>query len=244
MFRRRHQHDGASDFWPVVADSFISILAVYIFITVYNAPTDGRREAYKRLLEENLKSEKASGFIDEFRIGNADARIVYSDQALSFKSCEWDLPPANAERIRSHLRWFGKQPQFIARIQIEGHADRRSAESCQSVQPFRDNLQLSQNRARAIYNVLLGLEPTDRYGLVHVLHHDGTIPPPPGLDFIRVLNDSGQVQTAGFGDTVPRDRADSTSAKNRRVEIRIVFVDKTKVTGVGAEALAAVPGSR
>lgn len=239
MYRRRHHHDGASDFWPVVADSFISILAVYIFIASYNTPINEKREAYKRLLQENLENERAAGFIDEFKIGNAEARIVYSDSALSFNPCEWNLPQRNAERIRNHLRWFGKHPQFIKRIQIEGHADRRSAASCDSVKPFRDNLQLSQNRARAIYNVLLGLEPTDCFGLEHILRDDNTIPVPQGLAFIRTFNRQGRVQTAGFGDTLPRDRADSTSAKNRRVEIRIVFKDQANETDDDPAGLAA-----
>jgi flagellar motor protein MotB len=222
MYRRRHGTDGGVDLWPVIADSIIGILAVYVFLN-NSHPVDENKEKYKEELRQQLAVEQANKLIDAFTIDSAEACIVYSADALSFDSCNWDIPDSNAERIREHMRWFGKERKFIKRIQIEGHADSRAADGCSGVEPFRDNLQLSQNRARAIYNILLGMAPTDRLGLAHVIRDDSTIVSPDGLDFVRELNRRGKLQTAGFGDTRPRDAANQLSARNRRVEIRIVF---------------------
>lgn len=235
MYRRRHSAEGGVDLWPVIADSIIGILAVYVFLN-YSHPVDEKKEQYKDKLRQQLSVEQAHGLIDTFTIDSAEACIVYSADALSFESCNWDIPTQNVEIIREHMRWFGKEPKFIKRIQIEGHADNRAADGCSGVEPFRDNLQLSQNRARAIYNILLGLGPTDRLGLFQIIKNDSTIDSPDGLGFVRELNIRGKLQTAGFGDTRPRDKENPLSAKNRRVEIRIVFEEDSKDESLSVQA--------
>ena len=90
--------------------------------------------------------------------------------------------------------------------------------------PFLDNLQLSQNRARAVYNVLLGFAPETRVGLQELLNDEGKAPPAPdGLEFLRDLAKGGCLEVAGYGDRHPRDKSDPDSPKNRRVEIVMEF---------------------
>ncbi len=115
---------------------------------------------------------------------------------------------------------------LVERIQVEGHADKRSIEGCGQIVPYRDNLQLSQNRARAVYNALLGLLPTSPGGLEAVLAGLPEAPPaPPGLQYVRALTAAGRVQVAGFGSTLPLDPDAPESEINRRVEIIVRFKD-------------------
>lgn len=223
--RRRTNMDLGIDLWPVVADSFIGILGVYIFVTLLNDPVDPEIRKFRDELSGKFKSEIDRGLLVDFSINNAEACIVYSADALSFQPCEWNIPDDKAERIREHLRWFGVRSALIKRIQIEGHADVRGVDGCLGIGPYRDNLQLSQNRARAIYNTLLGLAASDRFGFTKVGADAPDAPDANGLQFVRALDRAGKLQTAGFGDRRPRDAQDPTNAENRRVEIRIIFSD-------------------
>jgi hypothetical protein len=224
--RRGRRERADLDAWPAIADSFVGILAVVVFLFIGYRPPDPDVERFKNELRERFETARRQGILEDFRLSAYEARIVYSAESLSFETCDWQLPAHKAAVVQAHLRPFAQRSELIRLIRIEGHADRRSSESCTGVVPYRDNLQLSQNRARAVYNVLLGLAPKQQRGLSAALEEGQDEGAPEGLAFLRQLNRQGRLQTAGFGDTLPRDPEAPENPINRRVEIVIAFVER------------------
>jgi len=212
------------DVWPVIADAFLAVLAVIVVMASGRQPADAAVEGLK---SEILKRshEEYRDLVADVEIGTKWARFVLTEESLSFPKCEWTLPTEKQERIHKLFQWIGQSHGLLRQIRIEGHADRKwLGEGCGDVGPFLDNLQLSQNRARAVYNVLLGFTPETRVGLQELLNGEGNSPSvPDGLEYLRDLAKRGCLEVAGYGDRHPRDKSDPDSAKNRRVEIVLEF---------------------
>lgn len=232
-FNRRQE--GRLDPWPVVADAFLGILAVFVIIIAarevraVRSPKD--RESMQ--FQEELRDlhNRFPGLLDaEPEIDENEGKFVFSVTSLSFDNCSWDIPVDKQGEIHKLFRAIGHdwRRTLIREIRIEGHADKRplNGVNCPGVVPFLDNLQLSQNRARAVYNVVLGLRPTQTLGLQKILDKTSEVGPPPGLEYLRELNHEGKLLVAGFGDRLPREADRPESLKNRRVEIVIQFRKK------------------
>ncbi len=95
------------DFWPAVADFFVGILAVIVFVFIGHKPIDPQIEAFREELKTQLDRDKVSGLVREYDLRPSSVRIVYSAQALSFQTCEWKLPEEKANLVRAHLRLLG-----------------------------------------------------------------------------------------------------------------------------------------
>ena len=209
------------DIWPVVADSFLGILAVIILLFAGLTPVDESKEQFLKELREHLDRDRSAGQLLASEVDGARVRLVYSADRLSFARCEWSLGPEPAELLRSHLRLFTDKAKWIRDITIDGHADRDSAANCAHLVPYRDNIQLSQNRARAVLNVLLGLTSTQVVGLDDLLWKAAASDTPPGLEYLYDLARVGKLRVAGLGASIPLNESDPRDPQNRRVELVI-----------------------
>jgi outer membrane protein OmpA-like peptidoglycan-associated protein len=224
MANRRGKLRSHHDAWPVIADLFLAVLAVVVVMASGRQPLDNEVEQFKRAIVEKSRTE-FSPVLADVEVRTKWVRLVLTEETLSFPKCQWTLPDEKQKEIQTLFRWIGTHGQLLRQIRIEGHADRKwQGIGCSDIGPFLDNLQLSQNRARAVYNVLLGFTPEERTGLYALLNDDAGSPSPPkGLEYVRDLAQRGCLEVAGYGDRHPRDKADPDSPKNRRVEVVLEF---------------------
>jgi len=187
-------------------------------------PLDNEVEQFKKAIVEKSHTD-FSPVLADVELRTKWVRLVLTEETLSFPKCQWTFPDEKQKEIQELFRWIGTHGQLIRQIRIEGHADRKwQGVGCSNVGPFLDNLQLSQNRARAVYNVLLGFAPEERTGLYGLLNDDDGSPSPlVGLEYVRDLAKRGCLEVAGYGDRHPRDKSDPDSPKNRRVEVVLEF---------------------
>lgn len=224
MARRRRYSPVSYDVWPVIADAFLALLAVVVVMASGRQSVDEEVEKLKSEIRQKSRSEFAD-LLAATEVGTNWARLIFSEDTLSFPKCRWSLPIEKQQQVHALFRWIGGRRELLRQIRIEGHADLKwEGLGCKDVGPFLDNLQLSQNRARSVYNVLLGLSPEDRLGLRLVLQSDSVSPD--GMESLAYLRDfakRGRLEVAGYGDRHPRDPSDPDSPKNRRVEVVLEF---------------------
>jgi outer membrane protein OmpA-like peptidoglycan-associated protein len=157
-------------------------------------------------------------------------RIIFADQAgrgILFETESSDLKPEFRARIRPLRRilvGFLEQG-YLKNIEVEGHSD---------LVPFRggteDNWSLSARRAVSVARFLM-VDPENRRG--------GTIPPwfvtakghgeyrPAGFSGIPSAQDQQRIPD-GYGGSqyhyvVERSRSESARARNRRIEVLLVY---------------------
>lgn len=167
--------------------------------------------------------------VQEQRKGQ-EQRIIFADQAgrgILFETERSDLKPEFRTRIRplrTTLVGFLTQG-YLERIEVEGHSD---------LVPFRggteDNWSLSARRAVSVARFLMA-DPENRRG--------GTIPPwlvtaigygeyrPAGFSGMPSVRDQQRIPD-GYGGSqyryvVERSRSESARARNRRIELRLVY---------------------
>ena|SRR2546425_763115 len=234
MTKRRGSQWFQYDVWPVIADAFLALLAVVVVMASGRQPVDPEVDTLKSEILEKWHHEYG-GLLADVEIGEKWARFVLTEESLSFPKCKWTLPTEKQEQIHKLFQWIGQRRTLLRQIRIEGHADRKwLGEGCGDVGPFLDNLQLSQNRARAVYNVLLGFTPETRVGLQELLNDQGNPPSVPDeLEYLRDLAKRGCLEVAGYGDRHPRDKFDPDSPKNRRVEIVVEFREPMGSPSIG-----------
>lgn len=237
MTRGRGRFRFHYDVWPVIADAFLTLLAVVVVLASGRQPVDTDVEAFKKEIVQQSHGEYAS-ILSDVEVGTKWARLVLTEESLSFPKCQWGLPAEKQQQIQRLFQWIGQRRGLLRQIRIEGHADRKwDGEGCSDVGPFLDNLQLSQNRARAVYNVLLGFSPETRVGLQQLLNGTGNPPAEPvEMNYLRDLARRGCLEVAGYGDRHPRDKLDLDSPKNRRVEIVLEFREPLGGNSASAES--------
>ena len=245
MARRRGHGRLHFDVWPVIADAFLALLAVVVVMASGRQPVDSEVDKLKSEIAEKSHGEFA-GLLADVELRTKWVRLVFSEDSLSFPKCRWSLPPEKEEQIHSLFRWIGDRRELLRQIRIEGHADRKwEGSGCKDIGPFLDNLQLSQNRARAVYNVLLGVSAESQTGLPELLNGGSTAAAvPEGLGYLRDLAKRGCLEVAGYGDRHPRDVSDPDSPKNRRVEVVLEFRELGSPGGVNAAGNATCETSR
>jgi outer membrane protein OmpA-like peptidoglycan-associated protein len=245
MRNRRLNRRSYHDVWPVIADGFLALLAVVVVMASGRQPVDHEVEKLKRDIVDKSKGEFASLLADA-EVRTKWARLVFSESSLSFPKCRWSLPVEQQEQVHELFRWIGSYRPLLRQIRIEGHADRKwEGLGCRDVGPFLDNLQLSQNRARAVYNVLLGSAPENPIGLHEILNDGPTsAQSPEGLQYVQDLAKRGCLEVAGYGDRHPRDTSELDSPKNRRVEVVLEFRERGTSQGADTENAAVCETTR
>jgi outer membrane protein OmpA-like peptidoglycan-associated protein len=233
------------DVWPVISDGFLVLLAVVVVMASGRQPVDNEVESLKKEIVEKSKGEFASVLADA-EVQTKWARLVFSEDSLSFPKCRWSLPIDKQQQIHALFRWVGNRRELLRQIRIEGHADRKwEGSGCKDVGPFLDNLQLSQNRARAVYNVLLGFSPENQVGLHELLNNRETSAQSlEGLGYLQDLAKRGCLEVAGYGDRHPRDTSEPDSPRNRRVEVVLEFREPGSERGAASAATAICETSR
>ena len=180
---RRRQRRSSHDVWPVIADAFLVLLVVVVVMASNRQPLDNAVEQLKQEIVRRSRGDFA-GVIADAEVRSKWARLVLTEESLSFPKCRWSVPVEKQQQIWELFRWVGTHQSLLRQIRIEGHADRKwEGLGCRDVGPFMDNLQLSQNRARAVYNMLLGFAPESPVGLHELLNDDSvTAQPVPGVE--------------------------------------------------------------
>jgi outer membrane protein OmpA-like peptidoglycan-associated protein len=245
MRNRRPNRRLHHDVWPVIADGFLAVLAVVVVMASGRQPVDNEVEQLKKDIVAKSRGEFASLLADA-EVRTKWARLVFTESSLSFPKCRWSLPVDQQEQVHELFRWIGNYRQLLRQIRIEGHADRKwEGLGCKDVGPFLDNLQLSQNRARAVYNVLLGSAPENPVGLHEILNSGPTsVQSPEGLQYVQDLAKRGCLEVAGYGDRHPRDTSEMDSPKNRRVEVVLEFRERGSSRGADMESSAVCETAR
>jgi outer membrane protein OmpA-like peptidoglycan-associated protein len=212
---RRNRSSWVPNVWPVVADFFLALLAVFVFVEARAGRPNAELERELRRIGESFTPLVNAKKVKEANIEYPEARIVLSDQYLSFPTCGWILTPEKASEVERVLDLFLPVQSYISALNIEGHADRRSAAGCTELS-LRTNFELSQRRALAVYAGLLRVtldkvEEAESFGGAQ----DGVV---------WQLRQRHRISVAGYGDTRPwPETPDPLSDAHRRVEIKFSF---------------------
>jgi len=235
--------DVGSEVWIVLADLLVGLLAVVLLVGLEQppivptptptptftprppSPTPGAIliqppavEHLKTELESLRRSRGERGyrvFADGF-----DVHIIF-EETLLFKKCEWTLNQQGEERLKelAHVLWG--YDSYIERIQIEGHADTRPAESCSSLSKVgnvglpKDNLLLSSFRAMAV-----------QQQLIQISEEDVPTAPSPSTDLRQ--DRLKKLEAVGRGDSHPMEPHNPNDPRNRRIEITVHFIGPGK----------------
>lgn len=237
---------GFPNVWPVVADFFLALLAVLVFVEARAGRPDPTLPRQLHAIQEKLDPLVRAEEIKEARIEYPQATVVFSDHYLSFPQCGWELSAEKAAQVRNVLDVFAPVAPFISALNIEGHADKRRPTNCRDertradgsrvVVPVRTNFELSQRRALSVYAALLNV-PTDDV-------EDDAAFDSSQVSLVRTLRERHRVLVAGYGDTRPwPNTPDPLNDAHRRVEIKFTFCRRAsdvECTTAGAAAPAPV----
>jgi outer membrane protein OmpA-like peptidoglycan-associated protein len=215
---RRTRSSSFPNVWPVVADFFVAVLAVFVFVEARAGRPDPELPRKLRAIRMQLLPLVQAQEVKEAQIEYPEARVVFSDQYLSFPPCGWDLTAEKATQVQRVLDLFDPVAQFISALSIEGHADKRRPTGCHDERgvSVRTNFELSQRRALSVYAALLHVE-TDK-----VEDEEAFNGAEQGL--VWGLRRRHRVLVAGYGDTRPwPDTPDPINEAHRRVEIKFSF---------------------
>jgi len=214
--------------WPVVAEFFVTILAVFVMLYAGSRQKDPELIQKVEAIQKALERDKAEGLIQEFKADDREVTLVYADHELGFPDCGWDIGEGVAPRIRAHMERFSDVEQYINLLQIEGHADSRRPRTCFRLR-FRTNFELSQTRAMSVFAALLDkpieeLDTVTDSTAVGATSSSAPVPLPSNL--VGRLAARKQVLIAGFGATRLVEGAPPEDRRHRRVEIRVTFTDR------------------
>ncbi len=202
-----------------VVDLFAgTLLAVFVIFVIYVwLHRDPVPRCYYRFQNHvNMVFERQpDAFYDRPEFRFLRVRLVLNDSWLSFDPCLWVLSEEKQIQLRSFFEELITEDyrSCIESVRIEGHADtiRFSLANCvrthpnyarelRRVGPWADNTQLSQNRARTVFETLKVLPFVDEMWSDHKIH------------------------IGGYGDSWPLV-GERESPLNRRVEIHLKFFE-------------------
>lgn len=190
-------------FWPCLVDMLTSVLMIFLLIHFIQA-TLGRRDPEAEAIRSSQEKFNAffrGEFARELGDGvveiNSDLNLVqirFSDRIL-FDPREYRLKPIGETVLRRCAIIFAKSsPSGFRQIQVEGHTDDRPISKSYSYP--RDNWELSAGRAISVVKFLIAA------GIREEL-----------------------LSANGYAANKPVDtgRSEAALARNRRIEIRIIF---------------------
>jgi hypothetical protein len=222
-----------------VADFFLAILAVFVFVEARAGRPNPELLRKLRAIQEQFTPLVHAEDVKEARIEYPEARVVLSDQYLSFPQCGWNLTGDKAVEVQRILDLFLPVARFISALSIEGHADKRRPTGCRDERgvSVRTNFELSQRRALAVYAALLNVA-------VDKVEEDET---GGGAQsgIVWGVRRRHRVLVAGYGDTRPwPDTPDPISEAHRRVEIKFSFCRQSGDPACSTDAAATATKSR
>jgi outer membrane protein OmpA-like peptidoglycan-associated protein len=209
---RRRVDGGFGEIWVVVADVMLAFLLL-VLLTTPRPSTYERPVAVESFLRD-LDALKRSGVCD-LEPQFAEVNVSFNSDLL-FKKCDWSLSENGKKRIDDFAQLLWKRTPLLQRVEIEGYADRVPADDCPSLAPFKQselkadhwNLLLSSLRAMSVQQKLI--DNADRGVTLDIFDHR-----------VKLL------EAAGGGDLHPKDSQHPDDQRNRRVDIRVHFVETT-----------------
>jgi outer membrane protein OmpA-like peptidoglycan-associated protein len=215
---RRHVDGGFGEIWVVVADVMLAFLLL-VLLTIPQPKVPKKIGAYERPIAvesflSDLDALQRSGVCD-LEPQFAEVNVSFNSDLL-FKKCDWLLTENGKKRIDDFAELLWKRTSVLQRVEIEGYADRVPADDCSSLAPFKQselnadhwNLLLSSLRAMSVQQKII--DNAGRGVTQDIFDHR-----------VKLL------AAAGGGDLHPKDSQHPDNQRNRRVDIRVHFVETT-----------------
>jgi outer membrane protein OmpA-like peptidoglycan-associated protein len=225
-------------FWIPYADLMTVLMVIFLFISLaymglvqfQKKEQDKIFEEYK-LTKENLLKELQQTFEQDKKRWNLelddDLSIKFTNPQVLFDEGKSDVTPTFQNILKEFLPKYlsvvmqDKYKDKIAEIRIEGHTNTKPINKTKD--PYIDNMELSQNRARNVLgflrqqNCFLQLETTKKDRLQYWLTANG-------LSYGRTIDTNSNLT---FNSNTAIDQN-----KSRRVEFRIVTTSEVLVDKV------------
>ena len=161
------------NFWIPYADLMTVLMIVFLFIAVaYMALIQIQKKKQDKLftdyevIKQNLKKELDSNFYLEkknwnFQI-NSDLSIKFTNPEVLFDEGKYEIKPSFKNILDSFIPKYlniilqEKYNHNISEVRIEGHTD--TSPINKTTDNYIDNMELSQNRARAVLAYIRSLQ--------------------------------------------------------------------------------------
>ena len=161
------------NFWIPYADLMTVLMIVFLFIAVaYMALIQIQKKKQDKLftdyevIKQNLKKELDSNFYLEkknwnFQI-NSDLSIKFTNPEVLFDEGKYEIKPSFKNILDSFIPKYlniilqEKYNHKISEVRIEGHTD--TSPINKTTDNYIDNMELSQNRARAVLAYIRSLQ--------------------------------------------------------------------------------------
>lgn len=224
-------------YWPVVAEFFVSVLAVFVVLSSAVSQPPVVPPDVLQKVRGNLDRLKGRGLLDHYYEANdREILMIYSTQYLGFDPCSWALASERAREVQESVRVLEGLGDHVARLSIEGHADERRPSGCKQMR-FGTNFELSQNRAMAVFAAMLGKTMEELDEAAKEARDAMSERRPQSLTLVGTLTGRKRVVVAGYGATRPRVPENPEDERNRRVELRAVL-DRTDLEASEPTTLA------
>lgn len=226
------------NFWIPYADLMTVLMVIFLFISLaYMGLVQYQKKQQDKIFEEyketkeNLYNELKETFKNDFQKWNLeldkDLSIKFTNPQVLFDEGKSDVTPTFQNILKEFLPKYlnvvmqDKYKSKIAEIRIEGHTNTKPINKTND--PYIDNMELSQNRARNVLGFLrqqdcfIQLEPNRKDRLQYWLTANG-------LSYGRTIDANSNLT---FNSNTAID-----PNKSRRVEFRIVTTSELLVQKV------------
>jgi len=226
------------NFWIPYADLMTVLMVIFLFISLaYMGLVQYQKKEQDKIFEEykqtkeNLYSELKETFKNDLQKWNLeldkDLSIKFTNPQVLFDEGKYDVTPTFQNILKEFLPKYlnvvmqDKYKEKIAEIRIEGHTNTKPINK--SNDPYIDNMELSQNRARNVLSFLrqqdcfIQLETNKKDRLQYWLTANG-------LSYGRTIDTKSNLT---FNSNTAID-----PNKSRRVEFRIVTTSELLVQKV------------
>jgi outer membrane protein OmpA-like peptidoglycan-associated protein len=225
-------------FWIPYADLMTVLMVIFLFISLaYMGLVQFQKKEQDKIFEEykqtkeNLLKELQQTFEQDKKRWNLeldnDLSIKFTNPQVLFDEGKWDITPTFKSILQEFLPKYlsvvmqDKYIDKIAEIRIEGHTNTKPINKTND--PYIDNMELSQNRARNVLSFLrqqdcfVQLETSKKDRLQYWFTANG-------LSFGRTIDTNSKLTFNSKTEIDPN--------KSRRVEFRIVTTSEILVEKV------------
>lgn len=211
-------------FWIPYADLMTVLMVLFLFISIsYMAMVQKKFSDYSGTRTE-IYNELDSVFKNDFQRWNIvleeDLSIKFTNPQVLFESGKDEINPTFQNTLEEFIPKYisvinkPKYKDAIAEVRIEGHTDNKKITDGRTGDPFIDNMELSQSRAR---NVLAFFRNTQAFNKLNQEDKEKLtyLVTANGLSYGRMLNDNDSLSYKAKSGKISQN-------KSRRVEFRII----------------------
>jgi len=225
-------------FWIPYADLMTVLMVIFLFISLaYMGLVQFQKKEQDKIFEEykqtkeNLLKELQQTFEEDKKRWNLeldnDLSIKFTNPQVLFDEGKWEITPTFKSILQEFLPKYlsvvmqDKYKDKIAEIRIEGHTNTKPINKTNN--PYIDNMELSQNRAR---NVLSFLRQQDCFDQLETSKKDR-------LQYWFTANGLSYGRTIDTNSNLTfNSKTEIDPNKSRRVEFRIVTTSEILVEKV------------